>query len=575
MPRPRPLTNVQSTSSGNYSIYQSAGQLTPRTPHSRSGRAEEAYGEIELQDVDEDDDEEDPSGMHHQNVPLLRSSASDSFPVTGYRGRGDDDETKDREVSLNFKTVAARLPIAFGTMIAGLLLVLIVVSYKEPGTLETYVGVTVSTSPISAENSTLTASNATERHHHHQNPSLIISYENYTTFPLLPTEYMSECAKLMGGFHHHGAYWESDSMEAMDVVHADENDENSEICSSTITYMLSGRVGLVADLALMAQAAGLARERNRTFLVDDTYWDRGNWTDHFEDVRITQPGPQSGCKAPPPEELVGCPRSARHWVIHSGTAKYHFGHDFSEQYEDPYGHNLNRARPIFDQALESLTTTIRPNAENTALIRGVREELSTLLSPPNANYISVHIRRGDSKPSSWKYTQSGPVPIEEFVESVSSTWKRLKILDPQFVYVASDSPAALSQFDKAADGTRTYSLSKSSREEIRALASPDEYDQSDFDQIYSLDERVQQTRGMIVDLALVSGLWSDSQNVQPQAIICTIPSAVCKLSAVGLGWDAAFGQVDQMGEPDKEQRRWVEIDEKGSIIPEWSGFDLF
>ncbi|KAK7040150.1 hypothetical protein VNI00_009956 [Paramarasmius palmivorus] len=560
MPRPRPLANVQSSSSGNYSIYQSAGQLTPRTPHSRAGRAEEAYSEIELHGVEEDEEEDDPTGRHHQSVPLLRSSASDSFPATGYRGRGDDhdDENSKDSIGLNLRTIAARLPIAFGTMIAGLLLVLIVVSYQKPGTLEKYVGVSVPTPPASSkENSTLSVSNDTENinttnsspttHHHHD--ALVISYGNYTKFPLLPTEYMSECEKIAGGFHHHGAYWEPHDGGVMDVVHADEGNEQSEICASTITYMLSGRVGLVADLALMAQAAALARERNRTFFVDDTYWNRGKWLDHFEDIRVTQPGPQPGCKAPPPEELVACPR-----VIHSGTAKYHFAHGFTEQYEDAYAHNLQRTKPIFDQAFESFKSTIRPSSQNTALIRGMREELGALLSPPNTNYISVHIRRGDSKPSSWN-------------------WKRLNISASPFFYVASDSPAALEQFDEEAGVTPTLSLNRSTAEGMKELASPDEYDQSDFNEIYTLEERVRQTRGVIVDLAVLSGLWSDEgEKIRPQAVICTIPSVICKLSAIGLGWEAAFGELEEMGFINKEHRRWVEIDEAGSIIPEWSRY---
>ena len=54
-----------------------------------------------------------------------------------------------------------------------------------------------------------------------------------------------------------------------DVVHHDEVDPGpypapeglpTRICSKTITYMLDGHVGLLADLALMAQAAALARE---------------------------------------------------------------------------------------------------------------------------------------------------------------------------------------------------------------------------------------------------------------------------------------------------------------------------
>jgi len=45
-------------------------------------------------------------------------------------------------------------------------------------------------------------------------------------------------------------------MGALDVKHH----TDKSICSSTITYMLDGTVGLSADLALLSQAAALARE---------------------------------------------------------------------------------------------------------------------------------------------------------------------------------------------------------------------------------------------------------------------------------------------------------------------------
>lgn len=55
-------------------------------------------------------------------------------------------------------------------------------------------------------------------------------------------------------------YWEPPHGMVMDVEHMDD----SAVCSSTITYMLDGNRGLLADLALIAQAAALAREV-RTF----------------------------------------------------------------------------------------------------------------------------------------------------------------------------------------------------------------------------------------------------------------------------------------------------------------------
>jgi hypothetical protein len=72
----------------------------------------------------------------------------------------------------------------------------------------------------------------------------------------------------MGEFMQPMKFWSGEK----DVVHHDHIDPGkypapeglpTQICSKTITYMLDGHVGLLADLVLMAQAAGLAREVNR------------------------------------------------------------------------------------------------------------------------------------------------------------------------------------------------------------------------------------------------------------------------------------------------------------------------
>jgi len=82
-----------------------------------------------------------------------------------------------------------------------------------------------------------------------------------------PLEYERECHKLIGAFMPSMKFWSGDK----DVVHHDDVDPGKypaleglpiQICNKTITYMLDGHVGLLADLALMAQASGLAREVN-------------------------------------------------------------------------------------------------------------------------------------------------------------------------------------------------------------------------------------------------------------------------------------------------------------------------
>lgn len=93
----------------------------------------------------------------------------------------------------------------------------------------------------------------------------IISYENYTVFPLQPEQYLAECRALTGNFMPNTGYWTTPSMGIADVVHP-LDDGRTDVCLSTITYMLDGRVGLMADLALVAQTAAMARE---VWLVDN------------------------------------------------------------------------------------------------------------------------------------------------------------------------------------------------------------------------------------------------------------------------------------------------------------------
>ncbi|KAF9566929.1 hypothetical protein CPC08DRAFT_814462 [Agrocybe pediades] len=632
MTRPRPLKNVVATPYRN-SIDQ---QLTPRTPHSsggsRTSRLEQGFSKVQLSEANEADlDDQDAL----QSAPLLASSSTGRFSTTSSRStRSSNSKGKDKRSSKPpgndiLSRAVSRLPLAFGIFTGSILLILIVLSFTRPDTLHRYVGAKVplpSSSPVKDDSHSQSSDAHLEKihispvaapdptpdvkqvppqgtHSAHVRPPApshlpdkpvhlmegamptVISYENYTTFPLLPSEYRAQCGRLQGGFMAHGSYWDASSMGPMDVEHDDKSPGHEKICSSTITYMLDGTVGLMADLALMAQAATLAHERNRTFFVDDTYWDRGRWSDHFEDVHNGQPGPEPGCQPPPANELVACPRTARHWVINARTAKYHFGHAFYDNYEDPYGHNLNRLRPIYESAGESLDNAIYPNPQNMELIQLAREEFTGFLRSVNkqhaslneTTFVATHVRRGDRKSDSYVYP-GRQIPLEDYISEVKATWKRLhgapasSGINPP-VYLATDSPEAHADFIDQYPG-EVYSLYDTTNPMLRQLASPMEYYQDNFD---DLDEhvRIQATRGMIVDFAMVSGFWPGEKDLHPEAIVCAMSSSVCDLAAVGLGWEKAFGDVNDMGDLDEKGKRWVDVDERGRIIPVWRPFEMF
>lgn len=266
MPRPRPLTSTASYRGSDQ-------QLTPRTPHSgsRTSRLEQGFSKIPLSESNEAEYDDDPGAL--QSAPLLASSSTARFSVHSARARAAADTNgkggearKPLHHPMQFLYhLVSRLPLAVGIFVSGILLFLIVVSFTRPEALHKYVGAKAPASSASSPSSVATpASNAKSSSSHLHKPTEpgahIISYENYTTFPLHPNEYLHECAILNQGYMSHGDFWDISPMGAMDVLHDDKVTGAGKVCSSTITYMLDGTVGLSADLALMAQAAALAHE---------------------------------------------------------------------------------------------------------------------------------------------------------------------------------------------------------------------------------------------------------------------------------------------------------------------------
>jgi len=272
MPRPRPLTNVATA------VPHTSEQLTPRTPHninngSRTSRAEQGFAKLQLSEANDDEYDEQNT---LQSAPLLASSSTARFSIRSSHGRPSP-ATKNagqRNITMLHPTqilsvAVSRLPLAFGIFMGGVLLILIVLSFTRPEALHKYVG---AKAPSTSHTTPTTSPSP---------PESKANLLNYTTFPLHTQEYLLECAKQHQGYIAHGDYWDMSPMGALDVQH----DADKSICSSTITYMLDGTVGLSADLALLSQAAALAHEVrgiiialllviNRSFLEKSNFFGR-------------------------------------------------------------------------------------------------------------------------------------------------------------------------------------------------------------------------------------------------------------------------------------------------------------
>ncbi|KAG8814146.1 putative protein serine/threonine kinase, partial [Serendipita sp. 399] len=276
----------------SYKQLDSGAHLTPRTPRStRTGRPVTSF-----RDVEDDEDDYVPglggrSGPGHgedaeqetQTYPLLQSSTSATFPENVHGSQhpytprtrssrpspttpgGFKSRMQFQHFDMTLKTVVESTPLVLGILTAFILLILLLLAVHRPSVLREYI-----------------LKNSTDPHLldklKNEFGSGMIDYTNRTNFPLEAIEYEEECWTLMqkhGGKH--GAYWEppkpkpaqtttmamddddDDDDMGMDVPHEHQPGEHGT-CSSTITYMLDGEVGLFYDLALIAQTAALARE---------------------------------------------------------------------------------------------------------------------------------------------------------------------------------------------------------------------------------------------------------------------------------------------------------------------------
>jgi hypothetical protein len=127
--------------------------------------------------------------------------------------------------------------------------------------------------------------------------------------------------------------------------------------------------------------------------------------------------------------------------------------------------------------------------------------------------------------TSWKYHDKY-VPIEEYSTAGNAAWTRLfrsaGNRAPQSIYLASDDPDVFDDLQSQLEpGSRIFTLSKSENPDLRNISSPAPYFQDAFSALPEAD-RVRLTTGMVVDFAVLSGLWAQDNDLKPGAVICGI-----------------------------------------------------
>lgn len=158
---------------------------------------------------------------------------------------------------------------------------------------------------------------------------------------------------------------------------------------------------------------------------------------------------------------------------------------------------------------------------------------------------------------SWRYNflPNKHIPTRDYVNAVwkTYTWLYPDVFEtskkpsyPPFIYLASDSANSSTEFTDILTSNDTlvrlhgdeqlypyvYSLRTSANEELRNLAPTQEYVQSQWNSRGESD-RIRETRGVIVDWAIMSGAWRSIQVdageldfVLPRATVCALPYVV-------------------------------------------------
>lgn len=213
--------NVGSTSYHPLSRRESDSNLVPRTPHSRSGNQTFAQKASSSEPEEDGIDDSYVLTRQSQTAPLLVSSASASFGEDVHLRAHQLPKPRLRSRPSRFtwtlKNTITYMPLILGGIFAVLLCVLIIVSINWPGALQALVveSPAVPEEPHTAPGVDNTASQGdhtglndtvTLDGQHGHAAAAPLNYSAYTSFPLTPEEYRTECWKQQAN-HYHGGYW--------------------------------------------------------------------------------------------------------------------------------------------------------------------------------------------------------------------------------------------------------------------------------------------------------------------------------------------------------------------------------
>ncbi|ROW11481.1 hypothetical protein VMCG_01143 [Cytospora schulzeri] len=193
------------------------------------------------------------------------------------------------------------------------------------------------------------------------------------------------------------------------------------VCTTSLTYVLESEdAGLGKTLMSLWMAYGLAKREGRSFFIDDRRWAYGEYTSMFD----APPAPD--CQPPRPHEMIPCPRQARHLVVSAANVRDIFGSKISD--EDIYSEgdlagldHRPAQRELFALAREGYEALFRLNQQDREYVfnRVIEHRIKTYAvegETHNGRIVGIHVRHGDRHPLEFQYADSY-IPLSNFVDA--------------------------------------------------------------------------------------------------------------------------------------------------------------
>lgn len=368
------------------------------------------------------------------------------------------------------------------------------------------------------------------------------------------------------------------------------------ICQQSMTFVLeSDDAGLGTTMMLLWVAYGIAQKEGRSFFIDDSRWAYGDYT------AIFQPPPAQACRAPPRNQMIPCPRQARHLIVSTATAAELLG-EFGDSAISEATPEASTQKTMFSLARQGHDALFKLNSEDGEYVDSRVRELTAKRVVPrskgkqNGKAVGLHVRRGDRHPLEYQYRHSY-IPTDIYAETVRELMEKSHHgSGPQgpedkaakqhsFVVLASDDPTVY-EADEFRSGSASGTSAVLRAQERIKLASKTAIQQAQPDK-HVMHKFVDETFGweggffapMFKNLGMGGGAegggGGGKKGSQPSAeamrlrslvgrayvmdlavladvsdvVVCTVSATGCRLLAVMMGWDSAM-----------EAGNWVNID---------------